>query len=697
MRKDMKTKGYILTLLLGLAAAYACTREELIPDAAVVEHGSGNLVPFTAEAGATQTRIAVGESTTNIVFSAGDQLLVTCSGIIDKSILRIQSGAGESSAVFSGNLLLKEGKTEADLAGKRLFAVLVPEKGVDTGLFTLEPNTKKLTVDFSGGSIDSDLEALVNRTALYEGETTYEARKFEFELSTSYVRMKVTVPKEESDLARDYTVSVTYDWHMCAQAYHSQYGGWECRGWNSTVTGTFHASSATGGTLYMAVMAGSGQRLLDDSPYYDEVDFSIQMENVYKEYGLTGGSISKAVVAPGRGYTKSVTLKELDNEDVLLGQPESVRNVFLTALIDKNGNHMVSKYEAAQVKTNGFPRLWNYTALTDADFLRYFTGLDAVPYQNFIGCTNLTRVTLPKNITLIDDQAFEGCTSLRSIAIPSKVKTIDNSAFSGCTSLSSVFFASSVVESIGVKAFSGCTSLSAIIIPSSVQTIGAHAFSDCVSLQEITFSTPSRLSSFGSAAFKGCSSLDAISLPSRITAISDQAFMDCTALEKVSMGTLVESVGDNAFNGCSSLKRVMLPATSVTSIGRSAFAACTSLTSMSLPSRLKIVDEYTFNGCTALASVTIPFNVTTIADGAFKGCTALTEISLPGSVKSIGTYAFGFCRRLATVYCNPEIPPEIDSNIFYDYPDGFVVYVSPISLSVYRNHSRWRKYNIQAY
>lgn len=644
MRKDMKMKGYILTLLLGLAAAYACTREELTPDAAVVEHGSGNLVPFTAEAGATRTRIAVGESTTNIVFSAGDQLLVTCSGIIDKSILRIQSGAGESSAVFSGNLLLKEGKTEADLAGKRLIAVLVPEKGLDTGLFTLEPDTKKLTVDFSGGSIDSDLEALVNRTALYEGETTYEARKFEFELSTSYVRMKVTVPKEESDLARDYTVSVTYDWHMCAQAYHSQYGGWECRGWNSTVTGTFHASSATGGTLYMAVMAGSGQRILDDSPYYDEVDFSIQMENVYKGYGLTGGAISKAVVAPGRGYTKSVTLKELDNEDVLLGQPESVRRKILQVYhADLNSNGSLSKYEAAQLKSC---KMYGNEDLTNATFYQYFTGMTVFEDETLVSCQNMTKVVLPKHITEIGNRALESCTKLTGIIIP----------FS--------------VTGIGNYAFNNCTSLSRIVIPSGVTTIGDCAFRYCASLTEVVFDSSSLVASIGSAAFENCKSLEAISIPSRVMAISNKTFDGCTSLSSVSIPVRVTSIGERAFAACAALTSVRVPAR-VTSIGANAFIGASSLATVILPtSGIKTIAEGTFNGCTALANIALPGDLEIIETAAFKECSSLVNITIPEKVTSIGYEAFYNCNSLTSVYLYPPTPPAIVYHTFYGCPNA---------------------------
>ena len=40
------------------------------------------------------------------------------------------------------------------------------------------------------------------------------------------------------------------------------------------------------------------------------------------------------------------------------------------------------------------------------------------------GCTSLTSITIPNNVTIIGSSAFEGCTSLTSITIPDNV-TLD--------------------------------------------------------------------------------------------------------------------------------------------------------------------------------------------------------------------------------------------------------------------------------
>lgn len=647
----MKTKTYILTLFLAMAAAYSCSREAFDPametTPAVVEDGDHVLVPFSAEAGAAETKVAMDGSTTNIVFSAGDQLMVYYYQLVEPSILTLKSGAGQRSAVFTGDLTLASGKTEADLAGKKLYAVLMPEAGVSAGIFSFDASTNKLTVDYSAGVIDSDLEALVSRTILYQGETKYEDRKFSFEMLSSYVKMDVTVPSEESDLARDYTVDVTYDWHMCAKATCGR-AGWSVSDWNATVSGTFTASSATKGTLYMAVLADNQVRLLDDSAWYDEVDFSIKMDNVYKEYNLTNGSISKAVIPPGKGITKSVTLTDDAYQDVLLGQPESVRNRILNIYhADKNGNGYLSKYEAARLKSC---KMYGNSELTNASFYQYFTGMVTFEVEALMNCTNMTKVALPKHITGIEEYAFQSCLKLGSVIIPSGV------------------------THIGDHAFDNCSSLSRIIIPSGVTSIGEMAFGGCSSMTEVIFDTPVQVSSIGKSAFCECSSLESFAVPKKVKAIADKTFEGCTSLEKVTMSTSTLSIGASAFRKCKVLDDVFIP-DRVASIGEAAFKGCTGLKTIHMPERISVIADELFNGCSSLTGVTIADGVTSIGDRAFKECASLTTLSIPAAVKSIGYEAIYHCDELTTIYCYPPTPPSISYYSIYYCPKLTTIYV----------------------
>ena len=665
----MKTKTYIITLLLAIAAASACTREKLDPTAenapAAAEKGSQVLVPFTVEAGAAETRVQMDGSTTDIVFSEGDQLMVYFFQLVEPSILTLKSGAGNKSAVFSGELVLAAGKTEANLAGKKLYAVLIPAAGVSSGVFTYDPSTKKLSVDYSAGAIDSDLEALVSRTILYQGETTYEARKFSFRMLNSYVKMDVTVPSEESSRARDYTVSVTNDWHICAKATCNR-SGWSASGEASAVSGTFTASSATKGTLYMSVLSDNMVRITDDGAQYDQVDFSIAMDNVYKEYDLQGGAISKAIIEPGKGYTKTVTLRDNPNQDVLLGQPTSVRTRIMSGLhADINSNGYLSKYEAAQVKSF---RMYGNQDLADASFFGYFKGLTTLEDETFIGCSKMTKVILPKYITAIGNSAFEGCLKLGSVIIPSGV------------------------TSLGNLTFSNCTDLSRIVIPSSVTTIGEYAFQYCSDMTEVVFETPARIATIGENAFKKCTSLKDFYVPYGVTAIAANTFEGCTSLKSVSMTSSVTSIGASAFAGCSVLDDVYIPA-QVTSIGIAAFKDCEGMKTLHLPNRLSSIEVLTFSGCTSLQSIEIPQTVKSIGRQAFSYCSTIATVTIPALVERMGISTFEHCSSLRTVYCYPTVPPSGNGSSdsgFFTGCSSLTIYVPAESVSAYRSHIDWQ-------
>ena len=86
-----------------------------------------------------------------------------------------------------------------------------------------------------------------------------------------------------------------------------------------------------------------------------------------------------------------------------------------------------------------------------------------INYFAFMGCTNLTSVTIPDSVTIIGDSAFNGCTGLTNINIPDGI------------------------TEIGTSAFNGCTGLISISIPKSVISIESQALFKCNNLLDITF------------------------------------------------------------------------------------------------------------------------------------------------------------------------------------------------------------------
>ena len=114
-------------------------------------------------------------------------------------------------------------------------------------------------------------------------------------------------------------------------------------------------------------------------------------------------------------------------------------------------------------------------------------GITQVSVTAFRDCPNLTTVSLPESLMLIDDGAFSNCSALRSISIPNSVSVIGAGAFQGCTRLTNVYLPNNGNTQISAGAFQDCTSLASITIPPSIQSIQANAFRDCNSLKEIIF------------------------------------------------------------------------------------------------------------------------------------------------------------------------------------------------------------------
>lgn len=86
----------------------------------------------------------------------------------------------------------------------------------------------------------------------------------------------------------------------------------------------------------------------------------------------------------------------------------------------------------------------------------YFTEYNKIGKYAFCSCNNLKRLTLPKDITSIEQSAFFGCSGLTSITIPSSV------------------------TAIGKWSFYDCSSLTSIELPNSTTTIDEAAFQNCI-------------------------------------------------------------------------------------------------------------------------------------------------------------------------------------------------------------------------
>ena len=298
----------------------------------------------------------------------------------------------------------------------------------------------------------------------------------------------------------------------------------------------------------------------------------------------------------------------------------------------------------------------------------------------FSGCSSLTSITIPEDVTAIGYRTFYGCSSLTSITIPIKVKEIGDGAFSGCSNLESIIVdennktyysgedCNAIIEKSSKKLILGCKNTK---IPSGVTEIGEDAFYGCSGLTSITIPdsvTKITVDAWSGGAFSGCSNLESIIVDKNNETYDSRG--DCNAIIEKSSKKLilgckntkipsgVTTIDSYAFEGCSGLTSITIPE-GVTAIAYDAFSGCSNLESIIVDENNKTYDSredcnaiiYTADNRLILGckNTKIPSGVTKIDSYAFEGCSGLTNIMIPDSVTKIDFGAFSGCSNLESI------------------------------------------------
>jgi uncharacterized protein YjdB len=304
--------------------------------------------------------------------------------------------------------------------------------------------------------------------------------------------------------------------------------------------------------------------------------------------------------------------------------------------------NLVSKFKTAEVTQNPNKYSGKVVIPKTVTYKNVKYSVTSIGEKTFMGCSELTSVTIPTSVTSIGREAFEGCNGLTSLTLPN-----------GLTS-------------IGEYAFWSCNKVTSLIIPNSVTEIGEYAFGDC--------------------------GFTSVTIPNGVTSINRGTFYCCNNLSSVTIPNSVNEISSEVFMNCHKLKEITIP-NSVTSIGSEAFAGCTSLTSVTIPNSETSIGYRTFSGCSSLTSVVIPNSVTYIGSEAFKGCSKMTTVTIGKGIETISSSAFSDCVELLDVYCYAENVPNIESDAF---EDSFIEYaklhVPTGSLAAYKATSPWKNF-----
>lgn len=297
--------------------------------------------------------------------------------------------------------------------------------------------------------------------------------------------------------------------------------------------------------------------------------------------------------------------------------------------------------------------------------------------------TQLETITIPENVTEIQDAAFANCIQL---------KTID---FSGATSLITIggCYDDPTLNSIVRGAFYSCTGLQSLLIPPSVEVIQAGAFAWCTGLSVIQFAPNSHLTKISGAyyrhsrenyrnvtgAFSNCKNLTSIIIPKSVQVIEAGAFYECSSLSDLVFeeGSCCEQIMglDNYYND---------------TVEYGPFTY-TSIQTLTLPSSMKTLFSCSLAKMTHLTSIIISDGANVaFRTGALRGSNELSLIDASKASFTASVGAFAPCP--ISIVKIGDINPPACANAFGNNLSNATLYVPAESIEYYKLEEPWKSF-----
>lgn len=340
------------------------------------------------------------------------------------------------------------------------------------------------------------------------------------------------------------------------------------------------------------------------------------------------------------------------------------------------------------------------------------------------GCNNFL---IPDNATGIGEGAFAGCTQMTAIEIPSQITHIEKEAFYDCCGLQSVKSAITEPFAIDISVFqdkngqplpiqlnvpfgtkelyqeySGWNQLNIednvydglVFIAKTVEDnelrfrvlsvtdktceVYRNGSSYVSPIDETTkpiqgkVTIPEVANGFtvtriGSGAFSEVSELTGVTIPNTVTRIDGKAFYGCNKLTSLFFpASVIDISNDVPFYRCQNLTEIIISGDNPKYDSRNNCNAIietatnkliAGLKTTAIPNTVTAIGGYAFDECVGLTSIDIPNSIISIGSHAFSDCEMLTDVVIPNSVLTIGEKAFSGCMALKSIV----IPESVTS------------------------------------
>ena len=361
----------------------------------------------------------------------------------------------------------------------------------------------------------------------------------------------------------------------------------------------------------------------------------------------------------------------------------SLKDIYISSTI-KNVYNMAfyNCHSLENVYINSNPNNWSY--------INFISGFDNPMYyannmyylDEFNKYQAVKNITIPKDITIINDYQFYNISSLETITFHDDITYIGAKAFANCISLKVVEMPTNLKKLLS-DSFYNCTSLKTIFINNEIENM-ENAFEGCKSLTDIYYN--GTISDWSYIKFRDNKSNPAyyasniymkdnnneydivtnIIVPTDINNIGISQYVNMKFAESITFGSNITSFSSYCFNDCENLKNVYFAGTIEEwnnlklensyngNVSNPMFYADT----------LYVLNDN--NEFELLVDLVIPDSMTSISTN-FSGINSINTVTFGKNIETIPYNSFSYCKNLQKVTIVEGSKLSLIANNAFDY------------------------------